>query len=168
MPDERTQLQTEPPMGGQQGVAGHLWSHLAIAQDEVGEDGKHRATPGARDPPDGDPTEPDTEVVRMARQTPTSLTRRLMGELTAEGEEESAHAFHKGLAVAKQLNVGRVVSKIDSDGAVFAGLFGRCAHVSPPGHQVSSADETRWGEHADEHRYCTRPYKQVCPQRWCP
>jgi len=38
-------------MGGQQGVAGHLWSHLAIAQDEVGEDGEHRATPGALDAP---------------------------------------------------------------------------------------------------------------------
>ena len=67
----------------------------------------------------------------MAGQAPTSLTSRLMCELKAEGEEESAHAFHKGLAVAKQLNVGRIVSKIDSDGAVFAGLFGCCAHVTP-------------------------------------
>src|SRR5262249_19166449 len=134
-------------MGGHQGVAGHLWSHLAIAQDEVGEDGKHRATPGALDPPDGDPTEPDTEVVRIASHTPTSLHRRRMCELKAEGAEESAHSFHKRLAVAQQLNVGRFVSKIDSDGAVFAGLFGRCAHVSPPGHQVSSAEETRWGSH---------------------
>ena len=41
--------------------------------------------------------------------------------------------------------VGRFVSKIDGDGAVFAGPFGCCAHVSPPGHQVSSVDETRWG-----------------------
>ena len=57
-------------MGGSQGVAGHLWSHLTIAQDDVGEDGAHRAIHGARDPPDGDPTEPDTEVVRMAGQTP--------------------------------------------------------------------------------------------------
>ena len=70
-----------------------------------------------------------------------------MGELKAEGEEESAHAFHKGLAVAKELKVGRIVSKIDRDGTVVAGLFGRCAHVSPPGHQVSSVDETRWGSH---------------------
>src|SRR4029453_3029213 len=118
-----------------------------LIYNEVRQDGEHRATPGALDPPDGDPTEPDTEVVRMAGQAPTSLTSRLMCELKAEGEEESAHAFHKGLAVAKQLNVGRFVSKIDSDGAVFAGLFGRCAHVSPPGHQVSSEDETRWGSH---------------------
>ena len=132
---------------GQQGIAGHLGSHLAIAQDEVGEDGEHRATPGALDPPDSDSTEPDTEVVRMAGQAPTSLTRRLVFELKAQGQDKSHHQFHKGLAVAKQLHVGRFVSKIDSDGAVFAGLFGRCAHVSPPGPQVSSADETRWGSH---------------------
>src|SRR5262252_9855279 len=75
----------------------------------------------------------DLEVVRMAGQAPTTLTRCLMCELKAEGEEESAHAFHKGLAVAKQLNVGRFVSKIDRDGAVCAGLLGCCAHVSPPG-----------------------------------
>ena len=44
--------------------------------------------------------------------------------------------FHKGLAVAQQLQIGRVVSKIDSDGAVFAGPFGGFPHVSPPGSQV--------------------------------
>jgi hypothetical protein len=52
-------------------------------------------------------------------------------------------------AVAKQLNVGRVVLKIDGDGPVFSRRFGRCAQVSPPGHQVSSADETRWGSHVE-------------------
>ena len=45
----RTQLQTEAAMGGQQGIAGHLRSHLAIAQDEVGEDREHRSTRGALD-----------------------------------------------------------------------------------------------------------------------
>src|SRR5262249_13939211 len=97
--------------------------------------------------PDGDPTEPDTEVVRMAGQAPTSLTRRLVWGLKAEGGEGSGHAFHKSLAGAKQLNVGRFVLKNHSDGGAFADLFGRCAHVPPPGHQVSSANETRWGAH---------------------
>jgi hypothetical protein len=81
----------------------------------------------------------------VAGETPTATTGRLVGELKAEGEEESAHAFYKGLAIAKELNVSRVVSKIDRDGTVVAGPFGCCAHVSPPGHQVSSADETQWG-----------------------
>jgi hypothetical protein len=85
--------------------------------------------------------------MRVTCETPAPTTGRLMCELKAEGEEESAHEFHKGLAVAQQLQVGRVVSKINSDGAVFAGSFGSLPHVSPPGHQVSSVDETRWGEH---------------------
>jgi hypothetical protein len=31
------------------------------------------------------------------------MTGGLVGELKAKGEEESAHEFHKGLAVAQQL-----------------------------------------------------------------
>ena len=132
-------------MRGQQGITGNIRTHLTIAQDEVRQDREHRATRGALDTPDGEPTQPDTGIMGVAGETPAAATGRLVCELKAEGEEESAHEFHKGLAIAKQLNVSRVVSKIDSDGAVFAGLFGCCAHVSPPGHQVSSADETRWG-----------------------
>jgi hypothetical protein len=30
--------------------------------------------------------------------------------------------------------VGHFIVKIDSDGAIFAGLFGCCAHMSPLGH----------------------------------
>jgi hypothetical protein len=85
--------------------------------------------------------------MRVTCETPAPATGRLMCELKAEGEEESAHEFHKGLTVAQQLQVGRIVSKIDSDSAVFAGSFGSLPHVSPPGHQVSSVDETRWGEY---------------------
>jgi hypothetical protein len=43
--------------------------------------------------------------MRMARQAPTSLTRRLVFELKAQGQDKSHHQFHKGLAVAKQLHV---------------------------------------------------------------
>src|SRR5436190_24037791 len=113
MPDDRAQFQTEPPVRGQQGIAGHLRSHLAIAQDEVREDREHRATRGALDTPDGEPTQPDTGIMRVTCETPVAATARLVGELKAEGEEKSAHEFHKGLAIAKQLKVRRVVSKID-------------------------------------------------------
>jgi hypothetical protein len=102
---------------------------------------------GALDPPDGDATQADTGIRRVARQAPTAVTGRRVEELKAEGEEEREYAFHKGLAVAKQLTVGRFVSKIDGDGPVFAGPFGGCAHVSPLWHQVLYADETQWGEH---------------------
>jgi len=66
-------------------------------------------------------------------------------QLKAEGQEERQHQFDKRLAVAKQLKVGRFILEINSDGPVFASRFGRCAHVLPPGYQVSSADKTRWG-----------------------
>ncbi len=77
----------------------------------------------------------------VACETPAAATGRLVGELKAEGEEESAHAFDKGLAIAKQLNISCVVSKIDSDGAVFAGLMGGVAHGSPSGQMVTGADD---------------------------
>ena len=102
---------------------------------------------GALEPPDGDATQADTGIMRVARQAPTAVTGRLVEELKAEGEKEREYEFNKGLAVAKQLQVGRFVSKIDGDGPVFAGPFGGCAHVSPLCHQVLYADETPWGEH---------------------
>jgi hypothetical protein len=69
--------------------------------------------------------------MRVACETPAPATGGFVCELKAEGEEESEHEFNKDLAIAKQLKVGRFVSKIDSDGPVFAGPFGYCAHVSP-------------------------------------
>ena len=111
------------------------------------EDGEHGFASRTLETPDGDPTEADTGIMGMACQAPAAPTGRLVCELKAEGEKKGEDTFNKGLAVAKQLNVGRFVSKIDSDGAVFASLFGCCAHVSLPGYQVSSADETRWGSH---------------------
>jgi hypothetical protein len=118
-----------------------------LLYNEVREHSEYRFTRRALYPPDGDPTHTETDIMRVACETPAPVTGGLVCELKAKGEEESAHKFHKGLAVAQQLQIGRVVSKIDSDGAVFAGPFGCCTHVSPPGHQVSSVDETRWGEH---------------------
>jgi hypothetical protein len=109
------------------------------------EDREHGFAPRTLDTPDGHPTEADSDVMGVACQAPASATGRLVCELKAKGEDESDHEFNKGPAVAKQLNVGRFVLKIDGDRAVFSRRFGRCAHVSPPGHQVSSADETRWG-----------------------
>ena len=98
-------------MRGQQGITGHLRSHLAIAQDEVREDREHRFARRALDTPDGDPTQPDTDIMRVACQAPAAATGRLVFELKAEGQEEGEHTFEKRLAVAKQLKVGRFVSE---------------------------------------------------------
>jgi hypothetical protein len=113
----------------------------------VREDREHGSACRALDTPDGETTQPDPNIMGVAGQAPAAATGRLVCELQAKGEEKGEHAFDKRLPIAQELKVGRFVSKIDSDGAVFAGPFGCCTHVSPPGHQVSSADETRWGEH---------------------
>ena len=94
--------------------------HLVITQDEVGQDGEHRTTRGALDAPDGDATQAHTDIMRVARQAPATATGGLVFELKAKSQEKGEHAFDKRLAVAKQLKVGRFVSKIDSDGTVFA------------------------------------------------
>ena len=39
--------------------------------------------------------------------------------------------FDKGLAIAKQLKVGRFMLKIDRDGPIFAGLADLVSHGSP-------------------------------------
>ena len=132
MTDDCTAFQTQSTMRRQQGVAGDLRTHLAIAQDKVGQDGEHHFAPRTLETPDGDPTQADTDIMGVACQAPTALTSCLVCELKAKGQDKSHHQFNKGLAVAKQLNVGRFVSKIDSDGPVFAGPFGCVLHVSPP------------------------------------
>ena len=120
MVEHRTQLQTQSAMRRQQGIAGHLRAHLAIAQDEMREDREHRFARRTLDTPDGDPTQTDTDVMRVARQAPAAATGRLVFELKAEGQDEGEDTFEKRLAIAKQLKVGRFVLKIDGDGAVFA------------------------------------------------
>jgi hypothetical protein len=134
-------------MGGQEGIARDLRSHLAIAQDEMRQHGEHGFTCRALYPPDGQSTQPDAPIMGVTRQASASLTGRLVGELKAKGHHESEDTLEKRLAIVKQLIVGGFIVEIDGDGAVFSRRFGGCAHVSPPGHQVSSADETRWGEH---------------------
>jgi hypothetical protein len=106
------------------------------------QDSEHGFAPRTLEPPDGDPTQADTNIMGVARQAPTAATGRLVLELKAKGQEKGEDTFDKRLAVAKELKIGRLVMKINGDSPVFAGRFGRCAYVLPPGHQVSSAEET--------------------------
>ena len=105
-------------MGGQQGIAGHLWAHRAVAQDEMWQDREHRTTRGALDPPDGDSTKTDTDIMRVARETSTPTTGRFVFQLKAEGHDEGKDTFEERLAIVKQLYVGRFVLKVDGDGPV--------------------------------------------------
>jgi hypothetical protein len=92
--------------------------------------------------PDHDPTEADSDVMGVAGQAPAAVTGCLMPELKAQGEDEREHPFDKGLTVVKQLNRGRFIVEIHSDGTVVPRSCGSCAHVSLPGQQVSSPHET--------------------------
>src|SRR5215813_5940397 len=89
-----------PPCVANKAIAGHLRWHGAIAQDEVRQDREHCFTCGALDPPDGETPQPDTGIVGVAGQAPGLAAAGLVEELKAEREEESAHAFDKGFAVA--------------------------------------------------------------------
>jgi hypothetical protein len=131
MADDCTPLQPEPTMSGQQSVAGHFRCHLAIAQDEVGQDCEHGFASGALETPDDDPAQADTDVMGMAGQAPAAATGRLLFELKATGEEKGEDEFDKRLAIVKELKVGRVIVEIDGDGAVVPHPCGGCAHVLP-------------------------------------
>jgi len=111
--DHCTELQAQAAMGGQEGIASNFGAHLAIAQDEMWQDRENRSARGALDPPDGDPAQPDPYIMGVTRQAPAPTTGRLVPQLKAQGEEESHHQFDKGLAVVKQLNVGRLILKSD-------------------------------------------------------
>jgi len=85
----------------------------------------------------------------VTSQAPTATTGGRVFELKAKGQEKGEHALEKRLAIVKQLNVRRFMLKIDGNGPVFSRRFGCWAHVSPLCHQVSSADETRWGSRVE-------------------
>ena len=74
----------------------------------------------------------DTEIMRVARHTPAAATGGLVLQLKAEREDERHHPFDQGLAVAKQLNVGRFIMEIDGDRAVVPRLCGGCAQCVTP------------------------------------
>ena len=92
-------------MRGQQRITGRLRAHPAVAQDAVGEHREHGSTRGALETPDGDPTETDTHIMRVAGQAPTGVTGGLVFQLKAKGHHEGDDQCHTGLAVAKQLKV---------------------------------------------------------------
>jgi MoaA/NifB/PqqE/SkfB family radical SAM enzyme len=109
----------------------NIGTHAAIAQDEVRQDRKDRLARGALDAPDGEPVQSNPSIMGVSGQTPTTGAGRLVCELKAQGEEKGQHAFDKGLAISQELKVGRLVLKINGDGAVVPCPFARLSHVSP-------------------------------------
>ena len=76
----------------------------------------NRFAPRALETPDADATQADPHIMGVARQAAAPATGGLMFQLHTEGQEESEHTFHKRLAIAQQLEVGRFILKIDGDG----------------------------------------------------
>src|SRR5690242_3476213 len=96
------------------------------------EDREHHTTCGALEPPDGETTQPDADIMGVAGQAPTAATRGLVCELKAERQDEGQHTLAKRLPITQELKVGRFVLKINRDGPVSAWLCGGVTHV-PPG-----------------------------------
>jgi hypothetical protein len=105
----------------------------------------NRFARGTLDAPDGEAAQADTGIMRVARQAPTSLTRRLVCQLQAQGQEKGEHAFDKRLAIAQELTIGGFVVKINGDGPIGAGLVSGISHGSPSGQMVGTTDDPRWG-----------------------
>ena len=63
----------------------------------MGEDREYRSARRTLYPPDGDATQPDPHIMRMAGQTPTAATGRLVFQLKAEGEDEGEETLEKRL-----------------------------------------------------------------------
>lgn len=76
MADHCAPLQAEATMGDHQGIASHLGSHLAIAQDEMWQHGEHGFAPHTLETPDADPTQADTDIMGVTWQTPAAATGR--------------------------------------------------------------------------------------------
>ena len=72
-------IQTEATVRGEQGIAGHVRPHRAVAQDEVRQDGEHRFAGGALDAPDGETTQADPRIMGVARQAPAAADRSPCG-----------------------------------------------------------------------------------------
>jgi len=111
----------------------------------MGQDREHRSACRALDTPDGDSTQADPDVMRVARQASAPVTCRLVCELKAEGQEKGEDTFDKRLAIAKQLKVGGFILEINGEGAVFASLASGVAHGSSSGQVVGVTDDPRWG-----------------------
>jgi hypothetical protein len=93
MGDHGAPRQTEATVGRQQGIAGHLGSPLAIAQDKVRQDGEHGVAGRALDAPDGRAIQAHPGRMGVAWQAPAATTGGLMCELNAKGHDEGEDTF---------------------------------------------------------------------------
>jgi hypothetical protein len=92
----------------------------------VREDREDGFAPCTLDTPDGEPAQPDTQIMRVTRQAPAPITGCLVLQLETEGQKECEDAFEERLAIVQQVSVGRFIVGIDGDGAVVPRRCGCC------------------------------------------
>jgi hypothetical protein len=128
----------------QQGARhGHLRvGEHGIPEDEVGEDREHGCARGALDTPDREPTQPDTGIVRVARQAAPCVAAGFVEELKAEREKEGEDELDKRFGVGYEGKVGRLIVEVDGNRPVVAGRCSGLSHGSPSVEMVAGADET--------------------------
>jgi hypothetical protein len=119
-------------MGRQQRIAGRFGSHLAVTQDEVGQDGEHCFASRALNTPDGEPAQSHPGIMGVTGQTTATVTGRFVGELKAHREDEGQDKLNKCFAIAEQLEVGGLIVEIDGEGAILAFGLVSLWHVSSP------------------------------------
>src|SRR5438445_11561447 len=156
MAEDRAQLQAEATMGRQQGIAGHVRPHRAVAQDKVRQDGEDRFARGALDTPDGETPQANPRVMGVTRQAPTRAAAGLVEELKAESEKKREHELDKRCGVTQERNVGRLIVEIDGDGSVYACHFGGLSHVSSPCRGLSVKMRHREGHALKDQAYGER------------
>src|SRR6266853_893771 len=101
------------------------------------QDRKHGSARRALYPPDGEPTQADTERMRVAGQTPAPATGRRVGELKAQGQDKSEDELDKCFAIVKQAKIGGSTVEINGDSAGVSRRCGCCAQSVTPDHHVS-------------------------------
>jgi hypothetical protein len=64
------------------------------------QDRKHRFASRTLESLDGDPTQPDVDIMRVACEAPPAVTSGLMFELKAKGQEKSEYELDKRFTVS--------------------------------------------------------------------
>ena len=101
------------------------------------EDREHDLAPCTLDEPDGETTQPDTDVMRVAGETPTPTAGRCMCELKAKGQEKGEDELDKRLAIVQQAEVGHFSLEIYGNDAVLPRPCGCCAQSITPRSSIS-------------------------------
>jgi hypothetical protein len=130
--EHRPPLPTPSSMPRPQGVAGHVWPHRARASDAGQADREHGFAHGTRDAPEGETPQPDTDVRRVAGETPTPATGRRGCALNAQGQEQGQDDLDTGLAIVKQATGRGCILESNGDRAVVPGLCGGWAPCVTP------------------------------------